>query len=124
MGLRQWLSLVAAWTTERVFTAVLTLRDFVTPSPPALALEHVAAKIAVLTPINFFELPLRQNWIDRLCARGSRAARYQSFPRSTVLNKIEFNVLNPNLIVTARHRLMFDLDENVCRSDMTKSSQT
>jgi hypothetical protein len=54
MGLRQWLSLVAAWTTERVFIAVVTLRDFITPSPPALGLEYVAAKIAVLTPIYFF----------------------------------------------------------------------
>jgi hypothetical protein len=36
MGLRQWLSLVAAWTTERVFSTVVTLRDFITRRLPHL----------------------------------------------------------------------------------------
>jgi hypothetical protein len=111
MGLRQWLFFVAAWTTERVFSAVVTDRDLTTPSSPALGLEHGGAKIAVLTPDLSFLAPASGKLDRSLCARSSKLARQQSVPKATALNKSEFNVLKPNLIVTAMHRLMFDLDE-------------
>jgi hypothetical protein len=73
MGLRQRLFFVAAWTNERVFSAVVTDRDLTTPSPPALGLEHGGAKIAVLTPDLSFLAPA-SGWIDR-CVRSSKLAR-------------------------------------------------
>jgi hypothetical protein len=51
VGLRQWLSLVAAWIVETIYTEVAGLRYFVAPAPRAVRLKTVTVKIAVPTPI-------------------------------------------------------------------------
>ena len=42
MGLRQWLSLVAAWIAERVYSEAARLRDFIAPLLPAFDLKLVS----------------------------------------------------------------------------------
>jgi hypothetical protein len=54
IGLRQWLSLVATWIIEAVYSETAKFRDFVVPSPQLLRLKPVMAKIAVPTPIYLF----------------------------------------------------------------------
>jgi hypothetical protein len=54
MGLRQWLSLVAVWTVEKVCTEIARVVDFIATLPPTLGLKPAAAKITVPTPIYLF----------------------------------------------------------------------
>jgi hypothetical protein len=53
MGLRQWLSFVAAWIIELLYTDVGKVHYFV-PLRPALYLKPLMAKLAVPTPIYLF----------------------------------------------------------------------
>ncbi len=54
IGLRQWLSLVATWILEAIYTETAKFRDFVVPSPQLLRLKPAIAKIAVPAPIYLF----------------------------------------------------------------------
>jgi hypothetical protein len=54
IGLPQWLSLVATWIIEAIYSETAKFRDFVVPSPQLLRLKPVMAKIAVPTPIYLF----------------------------------------------------------------------
>jgi hypothetical protein len=49
MGLRQWLSLVAAWITETVYAEVARLRDLIVPLPPGAHFKPVTAKNSYLS---------------------------------------------------------------------------
>ena len=51
IGLRQWLSLVATWVLEAIYSETAKFRDFVVPSPQLLRLKPAMAKIAVPAPI-------------------------------------------------------------------------
>jgi hypothetical protein len=54
IGLRQWLSLVATWILEAIYSETAKFRDFVMPSPQLLGLKPAIAKIAVPVPIYLF----------------------------------------------------------------------
>jgi hypothetical protein len=54
IGLQQWLSLVAAWILEAIYSETAKFRDFVMPSPQFLRLKPAIAKIAVPAPIYLF----------------------------------------------------------------------
>jgi hypothetical protein len=42
MGLRRWLSLVAAWIAQRVYTEAARLRDLIELKPSVLDLKQIA----------------------------------------------------------------------------------
>jgi hypothetical protein len=54
VGLWQWLSLVATWILEAIYSETVKIRDFVAPSPQILRLKPTILKIAVPTPIYLF----------------------------------------------------------------------
>jgi hypothetical protein len=54
IGLRQWLSLVATWILEAIYSETAKFRHFVMPSPQLLRLKPAIAKIAVPVPIYLF----------------------------------------------------------------------
>ncbi|HET8919368.1 MAG TPA: hypothetical protein VFN27_06785 [Xanthobacteraceae bacterium] len=54
MGLRQWLSLVAAWIIDSIHADIVRLHTFIAPHLRALYLKSVIAKPALPTPIYLF----------------------------------------------------------------------
>ena len=54
MGLRQWLSLVAAWIIDSIHADIVRLHTFMAPHLRALYLKSVIAKPALPTPIYLF----------------------------------------------------------------------
>ncbi|MGB5184477.1 MAG: hypothetical protein WBO12_20125 [Xanthobacteraceae bacterium] len=54
MGLRQWLSLVAAWIIDSIHVDFVRFHTFIAPHLPALYLKSATAKPAVPTPIYLF----------------------------------------------------------------------
>jgi hypothetical protein len=54
IGLRQWLSLVATWILEAIYSETAKFCHFVMPSPQLLRLKPAIAKIAVPVPIYLF----------------------------------------------------------------------
>jgi hypothetical protein len=54
MGLRQWLSLVAAWIIDSIHADIVKLHTFIAPQLRALYLKSVTARPAVPTPIYLF----------------------------------------------------------------------
>jgi hypothetical protein len=93
IGLRAWLSLLAVWIVERVCAEVGRFRNSIVQPFQSLRLKPVIAKINV---------PGR---------RSKKSLSIYLFQRSGALDKIEFNVLNPYLIVLAGLWLIFDRDE-------------
>jgi hypothetical protein len=54
MGLRQWLSLVAAWIIDSIYVDIVRFHTFIAPHLRALYLKSATAKPAVPTPIYLF----------------------------------------------------------------------
>jgi hypothetical protein len=54
MGLRQWLSLVAAWIIDSIHVDIVRFHTFIAPHLRALYLKSATAKPAVPTPIYLF----------------------------------------------------------------------
>jgi hypothetical protein len=54
MGLRQWLSLVAAWIIDSIHADIVKLHTFIRPQLRALYLKSLTARPAVPTPIYLF----------------------------------------------------------------------
>ena len=54
MGLRQWLSLVAAWIVDSIHADIVKLHTFIAPHLRALYLRSATARPGVPTPIYLF----------------------------------------------------------------------
>lgn len=54
MGLRQWLSLVAAWIIDSIHADIVKLHTFIAPHLRALYLRSATARPGVPTPIYLF----------------------------------------------------------------------